>query len=207
MALHCRGTGLRSGTLCPSSPELQDGRRSNPVSVVNLRNRRDGEIGCVYGDHVTSRTKTNSLHVHLSLRHVSRRGELVGSHTPLLGPSICCAANIAMCTYRVRESVGAKDYSAVIHSVDASWWGGRRVSRMLPRLFFENFCDTTFVVVTDEAGGGDSGQAREELILGFLCGFISQSRAGEVRHGWPKNEKSIIMNSRARSRYPTTNCT
>lgn len=77
--------------------------------------------------------------------------------------------------YRLRECTGGKDYSAVISSVDA-WWGGRRVSPMLPRLFFENFCDTTFMAVRDEADG-------KEVIVGFLCGFVSQSRAGEVRDG------------------------
>ncbi|CAM9406401.1 unnamed protein product, partial [Hapterophycus canaliculatus] len=71
-----------------------------------------------------------------------------------------------MCNYRVRESVGGKDYLAVIHLVDA-WWGGRRVSPMLPRLFFENFCDTTLVA------------ERKEIVVGFLCGFISQSSVGE----------------------------
>lgn len=76
-------------------------------------------------------------------------------------------------SYRIRECAGGKDYSAVIGSVDA-WWGGRRVSPMLPRLFFDNFCNTTFMAVRDEADG-------KELVVGFLCGFVSQSRAGEVR--------------------------
>ncbi|CAM9105317.1 unnamed protein product [Scytosiphon promiscuus] len=84
-----------------------------------------------------------------------------------------------MCKYRVRESLGAEDYVAVIHSVD-SWWGGRQVSRMLPRLFFENFCSTTFVAVRDETEGKERGQAGNELVVGFLCGFVSESRAGEA---------------------------
>lgn len=75
--------------------------------------------------------------------------------------------------YRLRKCAGGKDYSAVIGSVDA-WWGGRRVSPMLPRLFFENFCDTTFMAVRDGADG-------KEVVVGFLCGFVSQSRVGEVR--------------------------
>ena len=104
--------------------------------------------------------------------------------------------------YRVRECAGGEDYSAVIGSVDA-WWGGRRVSPMLPRLFFEHFCDTSFVVVTckksepvaaseppqtpnrperqERSTAAQSGDGeRDEIIVGFLCGFVSQSRTGEV---------------------------
>lgn len=88
--------------------------------------------------------------------------------------------------YRVRECNGADDYSAVIGSVDA-WWGGRRVSHMLPRLFFENFCDTSFVVTTtacqeqQPTAMEQDNMEGEEIIVGFLCGFVSQARAGEVR--------------------------
>ena len=91
--------------------------------------------------------------------------------------------------YRVRECNGGSDYSAVISSVDA-WWGGRQVSLMLPRLFFENFSDTTFVVETTQPAGrgqrtasnAGKGEGKHEVV-GFLCGFVSQSRAGEVRRG------------------------
>eukprot|EP00752_Nemacystus_decipiens_P003802 g3498.t1 len=70
---------------------------------------------------------------------------------------------------------------------------------MLPRLFFENFRDTTFIVTTTARDPGKSptqparhdeqppatrtnaGQrGGEESIAGFLCGFVSQSRAGEA---------------------------
>ncbi len=104
--------------------------------------------------------------------------------------------------YRVRECAGGEDYSAVIGSVDA-WWGGRRMSTMLPRLFFENFCDTSFVVTTTRETGAVAGEQphssaarparqgqstvvrgeRDKIIVGFLCGFLSQSRPGEVRPG------------------------
>jgi GNAT superfamily N-acetyltransferase len=46
--------------------------------------------------------------------------------------------------------------------VDA-WWGGRHVSHLLPRLFFEHFSTTSFVLVE-----GDE-------VLAFLVGFRSQS--------------------------------
>lgn len=112
--------------------------------------------------------------------------------------SPCTQVMSSTSTYRVRECHGGDDYSAVIGSVDA-WWGGRRVSPMLPRLFFENFCGTSFVVTTtaDIAGPRNSPSQerptaanedhckgeRDEIIVGFLCGFVSQSRTGEVRQG------------------------
>lgn len=98
------------------------------------------------------------------------------------------AASIIMSTagsYRVRACCGGQDYAQVIGSVDR-WWGGRHVSPMLPRLFFENFCDTSFVAVLNEEGDGPTKTSsapepgREEKVVGFLCGFTSQSRAGEV---------------------------
>lgn len=98
-------------------------------------------------------------------------------------------------TYRVRNCRG-EDYDSVIASVD-KWWSGRRVSRMLPRLFFEHFCDTSFVVelctqkhYQSAAAGEDDPilstsksptATKEGQVVGFLCGFVSQARAGEVR--------------------------
>lgn len=112
--------------------------------------------------------------------------------------------------YQVRK-VRGEDYGRVIASVD-EWWSGRTVSPMLPRLFFDHFCDTSFVVVQltqQEQGDHASGQehylsisssettpttttyvaetaaagsveAQEGHVVGFLCGFISQARPGEV---------------------------
>jgi predicted GNAT superfamily acetyltransferase len=54
------------------------------------------------------------------------------------------------------------DYPAVI-SVLNDWWGGRRMSDMLPKLFFTHFNDTSFLAEKDG------------LIAGFLVGFVSQS--------------------------------
>jgi ribosomal protein S18 acetylase RimI-like enzyme len=54
------------------------------------------------------------------------------------------------------------DYTPIIAVLD-SWWGGRHMSDMLPRLFFVHFQDTSFI-------------AEEETVpLGFLVGFISQT--------------------------------
>jgi len=59
------------------------------------------------------------------------------------------------------------DHARVAAVID-DWWGGRRMRDMLPRLFFTHFRDTSFVA---EDGG--------ELV-GFLCGFLSQTYADEV---------------------------
>jgi ribosomal protein S18 acetylase RimI-like enzyme len=59
------------------------------------------------------------------------------------------------------------DYDRIISSVDA-WWGGRRMSSMLPRLFFAYFRPWTFVAVHGEA------------IIGFLAGFQSQTDPQQV---------------------------
>jgi GNAT superfamily N-acetyltransferase len=54
------------------------------------------------------------------------------------------------------------DYEPVI-SVLNSWWGGRNMSDMLPRLFFVHFRGMSFVA---QGAGG---------IAGFLIGFRSQT--------------------------------
>ncbi len=59
------------------------------------------------------------------------------------------------------------DYGTVIAVID-EWWGGRPMSDMLPRLFFEHFADTSFAA--DRAG----------TLTGFLVGFLSQSQPGEA---------------------------
>ena len=60
------------------------------------------------------------------------------------------------------------DYAAII-TVLNDWWGGRQMSDMLPRLFFEHFCDTSFIA-----------QAEDDSIAGFLVGFLSQSQNDEA---------------------------
>ncbi len=54
------------------------------------------------------------------------------------------------------------DYDLIISLVD-SWWGGRHMASMLPRLFFQYFQDTCFVA------------EEKDFMLGFLIGFISQN--------------------------------
>ncbi|GIP33202.1 GNAT family N-acetyltransferase [Paenibacillus sp. J2TS4] len=48
------------------------------------------------------------------------------------------------------------------------WWGGRNMSDMLPKLFFDHFTNTSFIAEMD-------GE-----IVGFLIGFLSQSQTNEA---------------------------
>lgn len=65
------------------------------------------------------------------------------------------------------RALGEKDHGAIIEVVN-EWWSGRDMARLLPRLFFRHFNDTS-LVVEDEDG-----------LAAFLIGFISQSREGEA---------------------------
>ncbi len=60
------------------------------------------------------------------------------------------------------------DYGRVIQHVNA-WWGGREMEPMLPKLFFVHFEGTSFVA-EDDTGA----------LVGFLCGFLSQTRREEA---------------------------
>lgn len=59
------------------------------------------------------------------------------------------------------------DYPSVLSVLD-EWWGGRPMSHLLPRLFFQHFQDTSFIVTQDRR------------LIGFLIGFVSQSRTNEA---------------------------
>lgn len=67
--------------------------------------------------------------------------------------------------------IRSSDYLTVISVID-TWWGGRHMADMLPRLFFEHFTDTSFAA---ERARDQSGE-----LAGFLIGFRSQSRPGEA---------------------------
>ena len=55
-----------------------------------------------------------------------------------------------------------RDYDSIISVID-DWWGGRKMSHLLPRIFFIHFRPTSFAV---EEGGS---------VIGFLAGFVSQT--------------------------------
>jgi predicted GNAT superfamily acetyltransferase len=65
------------------------------------------------------------------------------------------------------RAIRPSDYRPVISVID-DWWGGRHMADMLPRLFFEHFCDTCFTAEQD-------GE-----LAGFLVGFMSQYRPAEA---------------------------
>lgn len=60
-----------------------------------------------------------------------------------------------------------EDYSPIITHLN-DWWGGRQISDALPRLFFDHFQNTSFVVEKDNQ------------IVGFLVGFLSPSLPEEA---------------------------
>jgi ribosomal protein S18 acetylase RimI-like enzyme len=60
------------------------------------------------------------------------------------------------------------DYGRVIGRVN-TWWGGRDMAPMLPKLFFLHFEGTSFVADDDE-----------EQLAGFLIGFLSQTDGKEA---------------------------
>jgi ribosomal protein S18 acetylase RimI-like enzyme len=65
------------------------------------------------------------------------------------------------------RNVQSADYSPII-SVLNDWWGGRKMSDMLPKLFFVHFSETSFIIEQDNK------------IHGFLIGFLSQTFADEA---------------------------
>ena len=72
-----------------------------------------------------------------------------------------------MATSAIRH-VQPSDYGRVIGRLN-TWWGGRDMAPMLPKLFFVHFEGTSFVV------DGDDGQ-----LAGFLVGFVSQANPEEA---------------------------
>jgi ribosomal protein S18 acetylase RimI-like enzyme len=65
------------------------------------------------------------------------------------------------------RNVQPTDYPPII-TVLNDWWGGRRMSDMLPKLFFVHFRGTSFIAEDDVQ------------IVGFLIGFFSQTYADEA---------------------------
>ncbi|MCI1696010.1 GNAT family N-acetyltransferase [Aneurinibacillus aneurinilyticus] len=63
--------------------------------------------------------------------------------------------------------VKGSDYY-VISPLINEWWGGRNMSDMLPKLFFDHFTNTSFIA------------EKEGKIVGFLIGFLSQTHLNEA---------------------------
>jgi predicted N-acetyltransferase YhbS len=54
------------------------------------------------------------------------------------------------------------DYQSIIEVIN-DWWGGRRMTDMLPKLFFVHFRPTSFVAEYNSQ------------VVGFIIGFVSQT--------------------------------
>ncbi|MFF2459004.1 GNAT family N-acetyltransferase [Peribacillus simplex] len=65
------------------------------------------------------------------------------------------------------RSVKGSDYYAISPLIN-EWWGGRQMSDMLPKLFFDHFTKTSFIA------------EKEGEIVGFLIGILSQSQSNEA---------------------------
>ena len=65
------------------------------------------------------------------------------------------------------RSVKGSDYY-VISPLINEWWGGRNVSHLLPKLFFDHFTQTSFIAEKDGK------------LVGFLIGFLSQTHSDEA---------------------------
>ena len=65
------------------------------------------------------------------------------------------------------RNILVEDYYKVIEVID-DWWGGRPMTHLLPRLFFEHFQSTSYVIEHDN-----------ELVA-FIIGFISQTNPQEA---------------------------
>jgi ribosomal protein S18 acetylase RimI-like enzyme len=68
--------------------------------------------------------------------------------------------------YTLRQAEPA-DHARIL-AVMIDWWGGRDLTALLPELFLEHFCDTSFVI---EYG---------TELAAFLVGFMSQSHLDEA---------------------------
>ncbi|MFJ5624611.1 GNAT family N-acetyltransferase [Peribacillus loiseleuriae] len=65
------------------------------------------------------------------------------------------------------RSVKGSDYYVIFPLIN-EWWGGRNMSDMLPKLFFDHFTNTSFI---DE---------KEGKLVGFIIGILSQSHSNEA---------------------------
>jgi ribosomal protein S18 acetylase RimI-like enzyme len=65
------------------------------------------------------------------------------------------------------RTIQSSDYD-FISPVINDWWDGRNMSDKLPKLFFDHFQNTSYIIEEDDE------------IIGFLIGFLSQSKPDEA---------------------------
>lgn len=69
--------------------------------------------------------------------------------------------------YSIRQ-LQPSDHPKIVEAIP-SWWGGRDLAYMVPKLFADHFHNTSFVV-----------EAEEGHFIGFLVGFLSQSHPSDA---------------------------
>jgi ribosomal protein S18 acetylase RimI-like enzyme len=88
------------------------------------------------------------------------------------------------------------DHARVIN-VLTEWWGGRDLTALLPRLYFQHFTDTSFIIEKNQNADGSDKSKKNQLtsapsansafkglnpddqnpeLIAFLIGFMSQSQ-------------------------------
>jgi GNAT superfamily N-acetyltransferase len=67
----------------------------------------------------------------------------------------------------VVRTLCVEDYAPIIRVLN-DWWGGRHMSDMLPKLFFEHFGATSLAAEVDG------------VLAGFLMGFLSPADPGQA---------------------------
>lgn len=65
------------------------------------------------------------------------------------------------------RNITEDDYLKVMEVLN-DWWGGRQMAHLLPRLFFEHFQTTSYIV------------EEEKDLVAFLIGFVSQTHPNEA---------------------------
>ncbi len=68
----------------------------------------------------------------------------------------------------VTRNVIEDDYLKVKEVIN-DWWGGRQMTHLLPRLFFEHFHSTSFII-----------EEENKNLMAFLIGFVSQTHPNEA---------------------------
>lgn len=68
----------------------------------------------------------------------------------------------------ITRNVYENDYFKVMDVMN-DWWGGRQMTYLLPRLFFEHFQSTSFIV-----------EDENNNLSAFLIGFVSQTHLNEA---------------------------
>ncbi|MEH7239501.1 GNAT family N-acetyltransferase [Bacillus sp. JJ1562] len=89
----------------------------------------------------------------------------------------------------VTRNVIENDYFIVMDVIN-DWWGGRQMTHLLPRLFFEHFQSTSFIV-----------EDEKNSLSAFLIGFVSQTHPNEAYIHFVGVNPELRNNGLARELY------